>query len=173
MCSYESRSTSSYRSSSVLLRLSTVEDMIGVNQRTSEAYWELSGPSPMLRNGASCRACRKPIYKGKDVYVREGRKLRFFYHVECFVGDADPRTQTGSTFEKKRIYHKPTAPNVSGLKKNLKVFQPKAPRSLGKGKWSVSSRGYKPSTNNSRTADRARTEKKRGKGDEERREDHR
>ncbi|MDC3321730.1 hypothetical protein OAV88_03930 [bacterium] len=65
----------------------------GANLRSSEAYWELSGPLPIKRNGVSCRSCRKPIYKGNNVYVRDGRKLRFFYHEECFSGNADPRTQ--------------------------------------------------------------------------------
>lgn len=77
--------------------------------------------------------------------VRDGRKLRFFYHEKCFIGDADPRTQTNSTFERKKEYHKPTAPDVKGLKKNLKIFQPAPPETVGSGKWSVASRGYKPS----------------------------
>ena len=77
--------------------------------------------------------------------VRDGRKLRFFYHDICFSGDADPRTQNNSTYERKTEYHEPTAPDVVGLKKNLKVFQKKPPKTLGKGKWSVSSRGYRPS----------------------------
>ena len=52
--------------------------------------------------------------------------------------------QNSSTYKRKPEYHKPTAPDVKGLKKNLKVFQPKPPKSLGTGKWSVASRGYKP-----------------------------
>lgn len=51
-----------------------------------------------------------------------------------------------STFERKTEYHKPTAPDVKGLKKNLKVFQKKPPKTVGKGKWSVASRGYKPTS---------------------------
>ena len=48
-----------------------------------------------------CRACRKSIYKGQQVFVRDGRKLRFFYHEACFNGTEDPRTQDGSEFSKK------------------------------------------------------------------------
>lgn len=124
----------------------------GVNNRTTEGYWELSGPERIARNGVSCRACRKPIYKNEEVMVRDGRKLRFFYHAACFRGSADPRTQDGSTFETKPLYHKDTAPDVSGLQKNRKVFQPTAPKTLGKGKWSVRSRGFRPTGRRSTAA---------------------
>jgi hypothetical protein len=83
--------------------------------------------------------------------VRDGRKMRFFYHKTCFRGTADPRTQKGdgvmSTFSDPKYdeYHKPNAPNVSGLKTNLKVFQEKPPPDVGRGKWSVGSRGFQPS----------------------------
>jgi hypothetical protein len=89
--------------------------------------------------------------------VRDGRKLRFFYHLYCFTGDADPRTQNGSSFEEKQEYHKQTAPNVSSLSEGprgcvdadgrplgRKVFKETAPSVLGAGKWSVSQRGYNP-----------------------------
>lgn len=83
------------------------------------------------------------------VMVRDGRKMRFFYHQECFRGDADPRTQSGeginSTFTDPNYkeYHKELAPDVSGLEKNLKVFQPEPPDDVGHGKWSTT-RGYQP-----------------------------
>lgn len=90
---------------------------------------------------------------------REGRKLRFFYHVECFSGEADPRTQSGSSFEQERNaeLHTKTAPNLSSLEgprackdadgRTLTriVFKEESPKVLGVGKWSVQSRGYKPS----------------------------
>jgi len=87
--------------------------------------------------------------------VREGRKLRFFYHVMCFTGGADPRTQEGSSFEERKDYHKKFAPNVSALEGprayvdpdgrvlGREVFKPEPPKVLGKGKWSVAERGYK------------------------------
>eukprot|EP01040_Poterioochromonas_malhamensis_P008746 gene8746-9468_t len=127
----------------------------GANFRSGEAYWELSGPTPINRI-ATCRACKKMIPKNCFVMVRDGRKLRFFYHVECFTGDADPRTQEGGSFFEKADYHKPTAPFVSSLEGpkavcdpdgrplGRTVFKQTAPTVLGQGKWSVASRGYKP-----------------------------
>jgi hypothetical protein len=128
----------------------------GGNFRTGEAYWELSGPLPLNRI-ATCRACRKSIAKNCLVMVRDGRKLRFFYHVECFTGDADPRSQHGGSFDERQDYHKPTAPKVSALEGpractdpdgrplGREVFKNEAPSVLGHGKWSVASRGYHPS----------------------------
>ena len=86
----------------------------GANIRSGEAYWELSGPAPINRT-VTCRGCRKPVYKGEEVMVRDGRKLRFHYHAGCFSGDADPRTQSGSSYETRGGYHRKTAPNVSSL----------------------------------------------------------
>lgn len=88
--------------------------------------------------------------------VRDGRKLRFFYHLECFTGDADPRSQSNSSYMETKLYHKETAPNISSLTGpkacvdadgrplGRVVFKPEAPSTLGKGKWSVQSRGYHP-----------------------------
>ena len=33
-----------------------------------------------------CRECRKVIVKGEPVMVRDGRKMRFLYHADCFSG---------------------------------------------------------------------------------------
>ena len=127
----------------------------GASLRTGEAYWELSGPLPLNRV-VTCRACKNSIVKGSLVYVRDGRKLRFFYHEECFTGDADPRTQLNSSFMEKDIYHKNTAPRISSLEGpkacrdadgrvlGRAVFKDSAPSVLGAGKWSVASRGYQP-----------------------------
>ena len=95
----------------------------GANLRSGPDYWELSGPTPVNRC-VSCRACKQTIYKNSSVYTRTGRKLRFFYHENCFSGSADPRTQKNGAFtDSKHIYHKKTAPNVSGLEglMNLKI----------------------------------------------------
>ena len=60
-------------------------------------YWTLSSGNA-CRNGWSCRSCKKDISKGHPIIVREGRKLRFHYHKECFEGNGDPRSQKDSTF---------------------------------------------------------------------------
>ena len=86
----------------------------GSNLRAGEAYWELSGPKSLNLPTASCRACKKTIMRGMSVFVRDGRKLRFFYHSECFSGNEDPRSQQGSSFSNE-TYHKKLAPNVSAL----------------------------------------------------------
>ena len=59
-----------------------------------EEYWTLS-EGKACRNGWSCRACKKVIMKGESIIVREGRKLRFHFHSNCFLGNSDPRTQPG------------------------------------------------------------------------------
>jgi len=128
----------------------------GASLRFGEAYWELSGPKPLNLPTASCRACKKIIMRGKNVYVRDGRKLRFFYHAECFSGNEDPRSQVGSSFQVNETYHKKLAPNVSALEGpracvdadgrplGREVFKTEAPSVLGAGKWSVKRRGFNP-----------------------------
>ncbi len=55
--------------------------------------------------------------------------MRFWYHDRCFVGNADPRTQTGSTFNSD----------------DYKDFDfSAAPLDKGRGKWSVKEYGYQP-----------------------------
>ena len=129
----------------------------GASLRQDSAYWVLSGPTVNV-NIQTCRQCKKSIMKNSSVMVREGRKLRFFYHTECFTGDADPRTQDGSSFNDSAHsdFHTKTAPKLSSLEgpKAYKdsdgrvltrtVFKDKAPKQLGEGKWSVKERGYKP-----------------------------
>lgn len=127
----------------------------GANLRSGEAYWELSGPLPINRV-ASCRACKATINRGSTVMVRDGRKLRFFYHVECFTGSADPRTQECSSYHSNKRYHQNLAPRLSSLEGpravtdpdgrpiGRAVFKPVAPSVLGTGKWSVQNRGYQP-----------------------------
>ncbi len=115
----------------------------------SEAYWTVSS-GVSARVGYSCRECRKVINKGEAIKVREGRKMRFYYHDKCFsgeshvttppclyfasvqakhyclTGEADPRTQGNSSFNKKEL-----------------PISDAAPASKGHGKWSVSSYGYR------------------------------
>ncbi|CAD8178827.1 unnamed protein product [Paramecium octaurelia] len=92
-------------------------------------YWTLSG-GVACRNGWSCRACKQNIYKGQEILVREGRKLRFHFHKGCFQGNGDPRTQNESTYFNQQRYGK---------------IADKAPEVKGYGKWSVGSYGYQPS----------------------------
>ncbi|EDV25872.1 hypothetical protein TrispH2_004702 [Trichoplax sp. H2] len=96
----------------------------------SDNYWTVSY-GVACRTGFSCRECKKVINKNEPIAVRDGRKMRFFYHRQCFSGSGDPRTQSGSTFNQGRL------PSNS--------FQGKAPERKGQGKWSVSSYGYNPS----------------------------
>ena len=129
----------------------------GASLRSDEAYWALTGPIATNRM-QSCSACRGVIFKGSRVLVREGRKLRFFYHEACFTGDADPRTQIGSSFERQE-YHGSSAPRLSSLEGpracfdadgrelGRAVFKPRAPSALGRGKWSVNERGFRPTEN--------------------------
>lgn len=92
------------------------------------AYWTVSfGTS--CRTGFSCRECKKLIAVDTKIAIRDGRKMRLFYHRECFSGDADPRTQQNSSYN-------------SGDPKYGQSFQEKAPLVKGRGKWSVSSYGY-------------------------------
>ena len=91
----------------------------------SREYWTVSrGPANRLFN---CRECKGIIYKNTPMVCRDGRKLRFHYHEECFSGDADPRTQT----------------NSSATGKFASVISPQAPATKGLGKWSTSY-GYQP-----------------------------
>jgi len=94
-----------------------------------DQYWTVSS-GVAVRNGWSCRECKKAIVKGEQIKVRDGRKLRLMYHEKCFSGDADPRTQIHSSFSEGRLPRQ--------------VFQDTAPKQKGCGKWSTSSYGYNP-----------------------------
>ena len=65
-------------------------------------YWTLSN-STAERFGFMCRECHKYINKGEPITKRDGRKIRLIYHKDCFSGDADPRTQKGSSFNSHRM----------------------------------------------------------------------
>ncbi|KAJ3392028.1 hypothetical protein HDU84_004956 [Entophlyctis sp. JEL0112] len=89
-------------------------------------YWTIS-EGTAIRTGFSCRECKLVIQVGEPVTVRDGRKMRFFYHRACYTGSADPRTQPGSSFYSNRFKG---------------AIQTHAPTSKGFGKWSVSQYGY-------------------------------
>ena len=90
-------------------------------------YWTVSS-GPAIRT-FSCRECKGIIYKGQEMKVRDGRKIRLFYHEDCYSGSADPRTQQHSSFYDARYDHciSQTAPPIKGY-----------------GKWSVQQYGYNP-----------------------------
>ena len=71
-----------------------------------------------------------------QMVIRTGRKIRLFYHANCFTGTHDPRTQEGSSFHEHRM--------------PAKTFQRQAPPEKGAGKWSVSDYHYRPNTFSSR-----------------------
>ena len=88
-------------------------------------YWTVSYGTA-CRMGWSCRSCKRGIMKGEKIAVRDGRKLRLTYHLNCFSGDSDPRTQKGSSYNEGR----------------QTFTQQEAPKDKGYGKWSVNSYGY-------------------------------
>lgn len=63
-----------------------------------EEYWTVS-TGVAVRHGWSCRECKQDIGKGSQMIVRDGRKLRFMYHVACYSGSADPRSQENSSYK--------------------------------------------------------------------------
>ena len=65
-------------------------------------YWTI-GYTIMQRYGHNCRECHQAITKGEKIIYRDGRRIRLMYHVNCFSGTADPRTQSGSSFNEGRM----------------------------------------------------------------------
>jgi hypothetical protein len=92
----------------------------------STDYWTVS-EGIANRTGFSCRECKKVINCGENIKVRDGRKMRLFYHTHCFSGGNDPREQPNSSYK---------------MFKN--VISDKAPEEKGRGKWAVSHYGYQP-----------------------------
>ncbi len=87
-------------------------------------YWTVSHGVAVAAT-LKCRECRRPIAPGERIAARDGRKVRLVYHEACFSGDADPRTQSNSSFHEGRL------PKVSEH----------APLTKGRGKWTVRSYG--------------------------------
>ncbi|CAM9439576.1 unnamed protein product [Chrysoparadoxa australica] len=63
-------------------------------------YWD-SRPRPMLVKdlGHHCRECRQPFtsLKEGDIMVRRGGRIELRYHLKCFSGENDPRSQHRGT----------------------------------------------------------------------------
>ena len=117
----------------------------GANLRGGEAYWELSGPTPINRT-VTCRACKKTIMRASPSWCATGGSSASTITHECFSGDADPRTQQNSSFSSRSDYHAKTAPKLSSLegpgctdadgrKLGRVLTKDKAPASVGVGKW--------------------------------------
>ena len=94
----------------------------------SEDYWTIS-TGTAINSNHKCRECMKYILKGSTIVTRDGRKIRLFYHQECFSGTSDPRTQP-KTIERTK-------------KKYKNCISEHAPKEKGNGKWSVSQYGCK------------------------------
>lgn len=100
------------------------------------AYWTVSyGQSHT--NKHKCRECGIYFKIGDSLTIRDGRKIRLFYHSQCFSGIADPRSQNAS---------------IKNIKqKNFQsAIQKTAPKFKGVGKWSVKQYGYQDSFHSSR-----------------------
>ena len=72
-------------------------------------YW-VASHTVATRTGWCCRECKPVITKGEPIVVRDGRRIRFFYHERCFSGIADPRSQPHSSFASGRWDLPDTAP---------------------------------------------------------------
>ena len=94
----------------------------------SEEYWTVS-EGLAVRNGNKCRECKEYINIKEPIVIRDGRKIRLFYHSKCFSGTADPRSQPNGAFSQDKF---------GG------VLSPSAPKEKGHGKWSCRSYGYTP-----------------------------
>ena len=65
-------------------------------------YWTVH-QTEACRFGFLCRECHKSINKGETIMIRDGRRIRLMYHMHCFSGSADPRTQKGSSYNAGRL----------------------------------------------------------------------
>ena len=97
----------------------------------SEGYWTVS-EGLAVRNGNKCRECKEYINIRDPIVIRDGRKIRLFYHTGCFSGSADPRSQPNGAFSQDKFEG---------------VLSPSAPQEKGYGKWSCGSYGYTPDYN--------------------------
>ncbi|KAI6646710.1 hypothetical protein LOD99_12831 [Oopsacas minuta] len=94
----------------------------------SEEYWTVSR-GLAVRNSNKCRECKQYIMMKEPIVIRDGRKIRLFYHSRCFSGSADPRSQLNGAFSREKYEG---------------IMSPSAPKEKGNGKWSCRSYGYTP-----------------------------
>lgn len=58
-------------------------------------YWQWA-PREATRVdlGHTCKECKKPFTKiNEPIAIRRGGRIELKYHMKCFSGEADPRTQ--------------------------------------------------------------------------------
>eukprot|EP00727_Mastigamoeba_balamuthi_P003758 m51a1_g1338 hypothetical protein (87) ;mRNA; r:319192-319556 len=62
-----------------------------------EEYWRVEErTADSARN--MCRECRKYILKGERYILRQGKRIWLCYHIGCYSGATDPRTQDQSSY---------------------------------------------------------------------------
>lgn len=76
------------------------------------AYWAIGTRGAQARDlGHRCKQCTLPFSKvGETIVLRRGGRIELRYHEACFSGEADPRTQTGSSFHTSNHSVPPAAP---------------------------------------------------------------
>ncbi|KNC53989.1 uncharacterized protein AMSG_09639 [Thecamonas trahens ATCC 50062] len=73
--------------------------------RGRSSYWRIERGRVAEGTRHLCRECKAYITKGSKYIIRHGARIQLRYHQECFSGDADPRSQAGSSYatDKKRL----------------------------------------------------------------------
>eukprot|EP00906_Rhabdomonas_costata_P010114 RCo014212 len=63
------------------------------------AYWDfIHRPVEPRDLGHTCKQCKRPFRSvGETIAVRRGGRIELRYHMECFSGHADPRSQSQSS----------------------------------------------------------------------------
>jgi hypothetical protein len=63
-------------------------------------YWDFRHKRAEPRDlGHRCRECKQAFAAvGEEMAVRRGGRIELRYHARCFSGEADPRSQAGSSF---------------------------------------------------------------------------
>lgn len=72
----------------------------GGEQGRATLYWSSQRRAVEKRDlGHKCRECKQPFGElGEAIAVRRGARTELRYHVRCFSGTDDPRTQAASSF---------------------------------------------------------------------------
>ena len=80
-------------------------------------YWDYREREATSRDlGHSCRECKLAFsHIGEPIAVRRGARIEMRYHVACFSGAADPRSQNGSSY---------TTGHLAGTQSHLPPAQP-------------------------------------------------
>lgn len=84
--------------------------MSAMPSRMRQAYWTAEytvAETPRHQ----CRECKTYIAIGEEMVVRRGARIQLRYHLHCFSGDADPRTQRASSFAVRALPIAPSAPS--------------------------------------------------------------